>query len=91
MKFLASKAFVMISTIVTFIVGVVAGWLLGYQPNAFSNIDTLNMTKTEYVFQIKTACGYWLLAVLITFVVLLLCLVIRKLYIGKTAEAEPNK
>ncbi len=96
-KFFGSKIFVFISTFFTFAIGMIAGWLLGYQPvvsgvvSGWSNSwggTTSGKTSTEYVFQIKTACGYWLLALLISLVVLFLCITIRKLYINHKISAD---
>ena len=90
-KFLGSKLFVIISTAITFVIGMIAGWLLGYQPSVGGFIGQYGgATSTKYVFQIKTACGYWLLAILITLVVLLLCIAIRKLYIGHNSKTETD-
>ena len=94
-KFLSSKIFVFISTFFTFVIGGVAGWLLGYQPYVSGYTSgsyvVSGRTGTEYVFQIKTACGYWLLALLITLVVLFLCIIIRKLYINHKASVDSEK
>lgn len=52
------------------------------------------MVETKYVFRAKIAVGYWLLALAITFLVLLGTVLIRKIYlreaIEKQAEAEEN-
>ena len=99
-KFLESKAFVVISTVVTLVIGIIAGVLLGYQPNVTGTVSgftgsgygsTKGQTSTEYVFQFKTACGYWLLALLITLVVLFLCITIRKLYLNHKTNTESEK
>lgn len=96
-NFLSSKVFVIISTVFTFIIGMIAGWLLAYQPSTSGSVSgwsspyggsTSGHTATEFIFQIKTACGYWLIAIMITFVVLLLCLIIRKKYQTCTAKTE---
>lgn len=102
-KFLSSKIFVIVSTLITLVIGGIAGWLLGYQPNVSGNVKgsvsgtqygswgtTSGSTTTEYLFQIKTACGYWLIALIITFLVLLICILIRKLYI-KNSATESDK
>lgn len=92
-KFLESKIFVFVSTFLTLIIGGIAGWLLGYQPNTRADINGFSAVKdvrTKYVFQIKTACGYWLLAIIITFIVLLLCITIRKQYMNHTTKTEMN-
>lgn len=78
-KFLSSKILVIFTPIITFIVGFVAGWLLGYQSEAGGYLQTY----TEYNFQIRTAIGYWLFALIISLVVLLLCILIKKQYTEK--------
>ena len=99
-KFLSSKVFVIVCTLFTLAIGMIAGWLLGYQPSVSGSVSghvgmgigsTSGKTATEYIFQIKTACGYWLLAILITFIVFLLCITIRKQYINCTTHAEIDK
>ena len=94
-KFLSSKIFVFISTFSTFLIGVIAGWLLGYQPYISGYTSGVYIisgsTDTEYVFQIKTAFGYWLLTLLITLVVLFLCIIIRKLYINRKTSVDNEK
>lgn len=96
-KFFSSKIFVFINTFFTLAIGGIAGWLLGYQPVVSGSVSgwssswggsTSGKTNTEYVFQIKTACGYWLLALLIALVVLFLCITIRKLYINHKISAD---
>lgn len=79
-NFLSSKCFVFLSTLVTFILGAVAGTLLGFQPNASNISDGVwsNTTETTYQFRMGTAIGYWLIALMITFAVLLICTAIRK-------------
>ena len=95
-KFLSSKSFVILSTLVPLIIGGIAGWLLGYQPNVTGEVKgwstsiggtTSGSTATEYIFQLKTACGFWLLALLISFLVALVCILIRKLYL-QSANGE---
>ncbi|MDE6001071.1 MAG: hypothetical protein K2G96_01950 [Clostridia bacterium] len=99
-KFFGSKIFVINSTLFTLVIGGIAGWLLGYQPSVSGSVSgisnsfggtTSGSTATEYVFQIKTACGYWLLALLITLIVLFLCITLRKLYINHKTEAKIEK
>ena len=103
MKIFSSKLFVVISTAVTAALGGVAGWLLAYQPSvngaAYGQIingygGVSGLVETKYVFSAKIAVGYWLLALAITFLVLLVAVLIRKIYlreaIEKQAEAEEN-
>lgn len=88
-KFLSSKLFVILTPILTLAIGGVAGWLLGYQPNITGSTsgfvgmyggNVTGSTSTTYVFQMKTAIGYWLLAIAISLVAFLLCVLIRKVY-----------
>lgn len=103
-KFLSSKFFIVLMPILTLVIGGIAGWLLGYQPNVTGEVSgstygflkewggevsgsTSGSTSTEYIFQIKTAIGYWLMALIISLAVLLLCILIRKVY---TAQKQPG-
>lgn len=61
------------------VIGVVSGVLLGFQPR----VSGITVTSTSYVFQIKTACGIWLLSLLISFLVMLVCILISKLNLNK--------
>lgn len=94
-KFLSSKIFIVVFTSLSLILGGIAGWLLGYQPNVSGKVfgastqyggTTNGSTSTQYIFQIKTACGYWLIALAVTLVVFLLCVLIRKMYLKNTPE-----
>ena len=96
-KFLRSRFFVAIFTFLSFILGGIAGWLLGYQPYVSGKVNgyssefggsTKGSTSTEYVFQIKTACGYWLIALAITLVVFLLSVLVRKMYLKNNSEND---
>ena len=94
-QFLGSKAFVIICTASTLVIGIIAGTLLGYQPNVSGYVSgyvtTSGRTYTQYVFQIKAAFGYWLFAVAIAFVVLLLTIIIRKHYTAQEPQTETNE
>ena len=95
-KFLSSKLFIILSTLFTFILGAVAGTLLGFQPNATNSTGGgwfSNITETTYQFRIETAIGWWLIALIITFVVLLLCTIIRnqQLVISKTTHNNQSE
>ena len=79
-KFLRSKSFVIVCTVFSLVIGGIAGALLGFQAKVFGNLGS---ARTSYEFQIETACGFWLLALLISFLVMLVCILIRKLYISK--------
>lgn len=84
-KFLASKFFVVICTVFSIAIGGIAGTLLGFQPKVSGYSTSFGgSTRTSYEFQIETAGGFWLLALLISFLVMLVCILIRKLYIIKS-------
>lgn len=96
-KFLSSKAFVVLCTLAALVIGGVAGWLLGYQPSVSGRVSgyassfggtTSGSTSTEYIFRSETACGYWLLALLIALLVMLLCILIRKLYLQSAVKKD---
>ena len=97
-KFFGSKLFVILMPIITLVIGGVAGWLLGYQPMVKGSVSgwsgeyggsTSGKTSTEYLFQLKTASGYWLFAIILSLVVFLLCVIIRKQYINQnTAKSD---
>lgn len=97
-NFLSSKTFVIVGTLFTLVVGGIAGWLLGYQPSVSGEVhglsgyygSTSGVTSTVYEFQIKTACGYWLIALIMTFLVFLVCILIRQLCL-KSSPAEKDK
>lgn len=84
-KFLSSKLFVIINTSVSVFLGLVAGYLLGIQPKVYTSSASSygSYIRTEYVFSFKTALGYWILALLISFLVMLVCILIRNLYLQK--------
>lgn len=83
-KILSSKCFVILTPLLTLIMGLGAGWLLSYQsPMRFNrpSDDLIGSTLAdEYVFQIRVAFGYWLLALIFSLIVLLLCILIKKQY-----------
>ncbi len=96
-KFLSSKLFVVLSTSLTLILGIPVGFLLGYQPQVTGSVkgyggggSTSGSTSTTYVFSLKTALGYWLLAILLTYVVFLVSMLIRNIYKNKST-LEENK
>ncbi|MDE5562791.1 MAG: hypothetical protein K2J01_04520 [Clostridiales bacterium] len=86
-KFLGSKTFVLVSTLLTLVIGGIVGRLMGYEPIVAGYVST----HTKYVFQIRLACGYWLLALIITFVVLLLSITIRNQYTNRIDKTEIEK
>lgn len=89
-KFFGSKLFVILMPIITLVIGGVAGWLLGYQPMVTSYAGSgYGKTSIEDLFQLKTASGYWLFAIILSLVVFLLCVIIRKQYINQnTAKSD---
>lgn len=48
------------------------------------------LVETKYVFSAKIAVGYWLLALAITFLVLLGTVLIRKIYLREAIENKPK-
>ena len=99
-KFLGSKVFVILTPIIIFVLGVVAGVLLGFQPSVQGKVSgwsgtlggvTSGSTATEYIFRIETAIGYWILALICAVIVLLLCIVIKNHYTAKDKTAKPEK
>ena len=83
-KFLSSKFFVIICTVVSMAIGGTVGVLMGFQPQVSGYSTSFGgSTYTSYDFRIETACGFWLLALMISFLVMLVCILIRKLYIPK--------
>ena len=86
-KLLKSKLFIILTPIIVFIVGIGAGYLLGYQPH-HRIVGTY--TYIEYHFRIETAIGYWLLALILSIITLLLCVIIRNHYLAKSKAANTN-
>ena len=89
-KFLYSESFVSTSTTISFLLCFVAGILLGFQPNASGSVSgSLYISgdiTTEYVFQFRVALGYWLLGLVLTFAVYLLCVLVRAQILKDTKE-----
>ncbi len=97
-KFLSGKLFVVLSTSLTLLIGIGVGFLLGYQPQVEGSVWTTpsfsmygdgkvsGKTSTTYIFDLKTALGYWLLAILLTYVVFLFSVLIRNIYKNKLAS-----
>lgn len=79
-KIFRSKLFVIIIPIIVLAIGIAAGTLLGLHPKIVAGYTT----ATTYVFRIKTAIGYWLLALILSIITTLLCVIIRKQYINKS-------
>ena len=71
------RSFLVIPPVVVWLLGILAGVLLAYQPKVSGGSG---FAGTSYQFQIRAAIGYWLFSLTISLTVFLLCLVIRKLY-----------
>lgn len=74
-----------ITTLIALMLTIVAGALLGYQPDTTGTLGVSNgydsgKIATEYVFNLKVAVGYWCIGIMITIAVFLLCILIRKAY-----------
>lgn len=78
-KFVQSKLFVILTPIVVFVLGAVAGALLGFQPESEGNAGGY-VSYIDAQFNVETAIGYWLLALVLAIITLLICLAVRKLY-----------
>ena len=76
-KFLQSRLFLILTPIFVFVIGFVAGVLLGFQPSVSGG---MGYTSTKYKFHIDTASGYWLFALVFALITLLICLVVRNQY-----------
>lgn len=94
-RFLRSRFFIFFNAFISFVVGIIAGLLLAYRPEVSGKVSgggyiVSGYTKTNYVFDIRAAFGYWLIALVIAISVTLLCIAIRKLYI-QSAENKNEK
>lgn len=83
-KFLGSKLFVALSTIITFVLTMVAGALLAitlttktYMHNGYTS------SKLITEFQWTTAGGWWLLGIVLTFLTFLLASLVREKFRDK--------
>ena len=89
-KFLSGKSFVATSTTLSFLLCFVAGILLGFQPNTSGSVSgSLYISgdiTTKYVFQFRAALGYWLLGLVLTFAVYMLCVLVRAQILKDTKE-----
>ena len=91
-KILKSKAFVFLTPILNFVLFFVAGILLSYVPyvsgkTSGSSGYTTGKTSTEYIFSIKNAIGIWLIGIAVSLLVLLVCVLIKKIML----KASDNK
>ncbi len=62
---------------ISFVLGVIAGILLSFRPDkkmctASFSPYTINI-RLKYVFDIRTAIGYWIFAIVLSAIVFLLC------------------
>lgn len=83
-RFLESRLFVALTPLFHFALFLVAGVLLGYVPYVSGATTgasgyTHGETVTEYVFRINHAAGIWLIGAAVSLLVLLVCLLIRKI------------
>ncbi len=97
MKFLRSRAFVVICTLCALAFGVTAGTLLAYQPYVTGSTfgssgmyggTTKGSTGTEYIFLLKAAIGYWMFALILTLIVLTVCILIRYVIINRQQNID---
>ena len=87
-NFVRSKFFVPISTAASLVISLVAGILLGSQPETSGRVTGgYGSVDTDHVFQFRVALGYWLLGLLLTAVVCLLCVLVRAHFL-QSAEKE---
>ena len=96
-KIFKSKIFVIITPIITFLLFLVSGWLVSYLPYTTGNVYgssssfggfTSGSTATTYVFRISNAIGIWLIGLAISLLVLLICVLIRKIYLYSKSKIE---
>lgn len=59
---------------ISFVLGVIAGILLSFRPDKKATYSTLfNNVRLHYVFDIRSAIGYWIFAIVLSAIVFLLC------------------
>ena len=56
---------------ISFVLGVIAGILLSFRPDKGS--QSTYYIHLKYVFDIRTAIGYWIFAIVLSAIVFLLC------------------
>lgn len=91
-KIIKSKAFLFLTPMINFVLFFVAGILLSYVPYTSGKTygitgTTTGKTSTEYIFSIKNAIGIWLIGIAVSLLVLLVCILIRKIFL-KTSGNE---
>ena len=96
-KIFKSKIFVIITPIITFFLFLISGWLVSYLPYTSGSVygystmyggSTTGSTTTRYIFRINNAIGIWLIGLAISLLVLLICVLIRKVYLCSKTKIE---
>ena len=96
-KIFKSKIFVIITPIITFFLFLISGWLVSYLPYTSGRVygtssqyfgSTSGSTTTTYEFRINNAIGIWLIGLAISLLVLLICVLIRKVYLCSKTKIE---
>ena len=93
-KIFKSKIFVIITPIITFFLFLISGWLVSYLPYTSGRVygsmygSTSGNTTTTYEFRINNAIGIWLIGLAISLLVLLICVLIRKVYLCSKTKIE---
>ena len=92
-KIFKSKIFVIITPIITFFLFLISGWLVSYLPYTSGSVFgtsyvTSGSTITTYRFRINNAIGIWLIGLAISLLVLLICVLIRKVYLCSKTKIE---
>ena len=92
-KIFKSKIFVIITPIITFFLFLISGWLVSYLPYTSgrvygTSVVTSGSTITTYRFRINNAIGIWLIGLAISLLVLLICVLIRKVYLCSETKIE---
>ena len=96
-KIFKSKIFVIITPIITFFLFLISGWLVSYLPYTSGSVyghstmyggSTTGSTTTRYIFRINNAIGIWLIGLAISLLVLLICVLIRKVYLCSKSKIE---
>ena len=91
-KIFKSKIFVIITPIITFFLFLISGWLVSYLPYTKGYVRdyafVTGSTTTTYEFRIINAIGIWLIGLAISLLVLLICVLIRKVYLCSKTKIE---
>ena len=85
-KIFKHKLFIILTPAITFVLFFIAGFLLAYQPNVTGRVSgsyfISGSTSTQYLFMIRNAIGIWLIGLAVALSVFLVCVLIRKQYLG---------